>query len=448
MPVATGEFRNLLTSLSHNVRRDARTLVSRMGRFTAREGRAFITEAWPELVRPFIDVAAELTAQWYDEQPTTNTVFVPQPADVPPDEQLAVNGRWAMGEDDPAGALGESGERAIFNASRETVLDNVIREDGARWVREARPGACPFCKMLTTRADVYYTERSALTVVGRTPNLTRADRRAIAAGQMTRNEAMARHWGDDARTLRGNRGFGESYHDHCRCLAVMIRPGDTYTPQTYAQGWGQEYIDAVAAAEKQLANKGIQRKPTLNEILNAWERNDREARGLKKRGRPKPKSSSGTPAAGGTPETSPSSPPDEPPTTPPTGGQAVQGGDEPPRYPRVGGDGGEVPFTPDGRPPITEDLLDHVMDGSPKKDGWDGGHGFGTGRGKSEFPESWDRTRVAEAIDEVLRSPDEIERNGSTLYFRGTVGGQPLTVRVKGRMQGRPKVWTAYPGHG
>ena len=192
MPLGTVQFRSLLTNLSHNVRRDAGTLLSRMGHFTAREGRAFITEAWPELIRPYVDAAGDLTVEWYDGQPSTNTVFVPQPADPPPDEHLAANGRWAMGQDDPRDALGGAGERAVFNASRDTVLDNVIREDGARWVREARPGACNFCKMMTTRGAVYWTEASALTVTGRTVNIELSDRRAIAAGQMTRAEAMAR----------------------------------------------------------------------------------------------------------------------------------------------------------------------------------------------------------------------------------------------------------------
>ncbi|MBS9536034.1 EndoU domain-containing protein [Mycobacterium sp. M1] len=83
----------------------------------------------------------------------------------------------------------------------------------------------------------------------------------------------------------------------------------------------------------------------------------------------------------------------------------------------------------------------------PKKNGWDGGHAFGAGRGKSEFPRLWDRGQVRAAIEEVLRSPAQIERAGSTLYFRGTVGGQLITVRVKGRMQGHAKIWTAYPSH-
>lgn len=273
MALGTLRFRDLLTNLSHSVRKDAGTLLSRIGHFTARERRAFITEAWPELLRPYIDAAGELTTEWYDGQPSTNTVFVPQPADPPPDEQLGANGRWAIGQDDPHDALGGAGERAVFNASRDTVLDNVIREDGARWVREAQPGACSFCKLMTTRGAVYYTEQSALTVVGRT----------IRGSQIRPGET--RIGGEDGfrGALRGTRNYGESYHDDCRCLAVMIRPGDTYQPPEYAQGWNQDYIDATSDAEKWLRNQGIDRKPTFNDILNAMDRAERARNGAKSR---------------------------------------------------------------------------------------------------------------------------------------------------------------------
>lgn len=120
--------------------------------------------------------------------------------------------------------------------------------------------------------------------------------------------------------------------------------------------------------------------------------------------------------------------------------------DTPPKYPQVVGDGGEVGFSPENPPAITEAQLDHVMVGTPKKAGWDGGHAFGAGKGKSEFPESWDRAKVRDVINQVLRTPVEIERSGSTLYFRGTADGQLVTVRVKGRMHGKARIWTAYPG--
>lgn len=294
MALGTLGFRDLLSDLTSHVKRDARRLVSRMGRFTAREGREFITEAFPELLRPYIDAAGEMTVEWYDGQPTTNTVFVPQQADPPPDGQVAASGRWGVDQPDPGDALGTSGERIVFDHSRDTVLENVIREDGARWVREARADACNFCKLMAIRGAVFYTEESALRVVGRTANLELSDRRAIARGEMTREEAMrARMYYRSEReatkagarvgdrrvgALRGKRNYGESYHDNCYCIAVPVRSGDTYTPPAYAQSWEDDYKDAITAAEKQMAQKGEHRRVTLKDILNGWDRNDRAAK--------------------------------------------------------------------------------------------------------------------------------------------------------------------------
>jgi hypothetical protein len=117
-------------------------------------------------------------------------------------------------------------------------------------------------------------------------------------------------------------------------------------------------------------------------------------------------------------------------------------------YPAVEG-GGEVPFTPDNPPEVTDERLDHIMIGEPRRRGqaWSGGHGFGVGRGKAEFPETWTRTVVKAAIEQVLSDPASIEsirRKGSTLEFRGVVMGVSIVVVVRGR-QGPPKLWTAYP---
>lgn len=115
------------------------------------------------------------------------------------------------------------------------------------------------------------------------------------------------------------------------------------------------------------------------------------------------------------------------------------------KYPRVGGDGGSVPFTPADAPAVTDELLEHIFVGKPrKKGGWDGGHGFGAGKGKSEFPQSWDRPKIRSSIERVLQTPDEIIRRGATLVFTATVDGLRMRVRVRGR-QGPSQLWTAYP---
>lgn len=50
----------------------------------------------------------------------------------------------------------------------------------------------------------------------------------------------------------------------------------------------------------------------------------------------------------------------------------------------------------------------HILDGD--KSG--GGHRFGAGRGKSEFPKSWSDDDIIEAIEDVANSPASAEKPG------------------------------------
>lgn len=118
------------------------------------------------------------------------------------------------------------------------------------------------------------------------------------------------------------------------------------------------------------------------------------------------------------------------------------------RYPSVDGGGG-VPFTPEHPPEVTPERLDHIMIGEQRRHGlaWSGGHGYGAGKGKTEFPPNWSREVVQAAIERVLSdvaSIISIRRRGSRLEFRGTVNGICVVVVVRGR-HGPPKLWTAYP---
>lgn len=112
--------------------------------------------------------------------------------------------------------------------------------------------------------------------------------------------------------------------------------------------------------------------------------------------------------------------------------------------------GGEVPFTPDNPPHLTEDTLDPIIRGAPRKRGrgWSGGHGYGERGGPPWFPKDWDRDRIRDAVQRVIAGPPdlEIERlgRGSTLLFRATIDGLRIEVRVRGR-HGPPQLWTAYP---
>lgn len=271
MTLAVNEFQLLLTQLAADLGVKVDRLLNQLGRLSQAEVLAFITDAYPDLATPYLSGAAQLTTQWYAEQPTTS-LYVPKSAALAPLEQLAISGRWSMLQKDPIAALQGSAQRAVLNASRDTVLENVANEPGARWARHASANACSFCRLMATRGGVYRSEASATTVTGRSINLELSDRRAIAAGQITRNEALQRRStfrsvrqakkqgkqvGDlRVGALRGTRNYGESYHDRCHCIAVMIRPGQEYEPPPYVEQWEQDYIDAVKATRAAGSTKG------------------------------------------------------------------------------------------------------------------------------------------------------------------------------------------------
>lgn len=162
--------------------------------------------------------------------------FQPRPADPPPRAQIESSVRWSIRPArDPEGAgdstvtsrLAGMVQRHVANAARDTISENADLE-GAKYARQARPDACAFCRLLATRGPDYLTEQSAQFVVGR-----RAKSRGGRPGELTGKQ-------------RGSRAIGELYHDDCHCVPVPVRPGETYTPPEYAQGWTDQYMRAAA----------------------------------------------------------------------------------------------------------------------------------------------------------------------------------------------------------
>ncbi|WP_237082979.1 VG15 protein [Mycobacteroides abscessus] len=274
---AVSEFQRLLAALGAEQAAQLSRLLARTDWLDQGELLAFITDAYPEAIAPFLSAAALLTAQWYDEQPTSST-YTAAPAELTPAAQLAVSGRWAMLQTAPLDALTGSAARALFNASRETVLTNVMAEPGARWARHASANACSFCRLMATRGAVYTSEASATKVTGRGANLERSDRRAIAAGQMSRDEALQRRSVYRSQRLaakagknvgdsrigaqRGTRALGEKYHDRCHCIAVMVRPGNTYQPPAYVEQW--------ATTSTRWRPPALPGRPKASTALSTW----------------------------------------------------------------------------------------------------------------------------------------------------------------------------------
>ncbi|WP_409430554.1 ADP-ribosyltransferase [Mycobacterium sp. SMC-16] len=212
-PVAVPEFQDLLTGLSNDLGQQIDKLGVAVGRLDQRELLSFVTDAYPQLITPYLAGASTLTTTWYDEQPaaplaTGAAPFIAEPAELAPIDQLAISARWAMLQANPLTQLRRTGTRAVFTASRDTVVANAARE-GIRWARHASANACGFCRMLATRGAVYRSQELA-----------------------------------------------QKAHDGCHCLAVPDRDG-LYVPAPYVAQWLDDYNQARgdgARAPAQIAN--------------------------------------------------------------------------------------------------------------------------------------------------------------------------------------------------
>lgn len=200
MARAVSEFQNLLTDLNQEMQTRIARLVSMVRHLEQSELLGFITTAGPELVAPFLNAAADLTATWYEDQDPTSD-FVADPVDLLTADDLAAAARWAMLQLDPITAWAGDAAKSLFDTSRQTVAVNAERE-GIRWARHARPDACGFCRLLAVAGFHYTSEESALAV-----------RHKDAAG-----------------------------HDHCNCTAVPERGSkDSTYPPEYLKQWKLDY---------------------------------------------------------------------------------------------------------------------------------------------------------------------------------------------------------------
>ncbi|MFD4294145.1 hypothetical protein ACFWQG_13085 [Rhodococcus sp. NPDC058532] len=227
--------------------------------------RDMLIAASPDLVLPYVTAATQLSAQWYDEQLPDST-FRAATAALPQAAELAASATWAAGPAfaaasgtatsvSPADLLTGSLQRRIYNGSRETVAMNADREEGATWARYASASACAFCRMLATRGEVYSSKAAATRVVGRGKDAsTNFDPRT-----------GKRKSGGQAKGVRtrGAQKAGDKYHDHCHCMAVPVRPGDSYAPPSYVDEWQQQYLDAVRATSSKEKYGAIDTKAVL-----------------------------------------------------------------------------------------------------------------------------------------------------------------------------------------
>lgn len=244
MPISAAERRFILEQLGQQAKSDMVRLWDAAGRFEDVDFFRYVADTFPDIAIGYNQIAAEYAASWFEyDFPEIRANAVPAAAPVV--ERLRKSAEWALGADGNKALdrLNGTMQRAIFDGDRRTTVVNA-EANGLRWIRQARPNACAFCRMLATRTttlgadSTYRSEEAAVGVSGRSVNLSVGDRRAIASGQMTREEALARRdqmqltyqigakkGSPRGRRPRGERKLGEKYHDFCFCTAKAIPVG-------------------------------------------------------------------------------------------------------------------------------------------------------------------------------------------------------------------------------
>jgi hypothetical protein len=161
------------------------------------------------LVYKYGQSSAALAAGYYQAVRTAAGVpgrFVPTPADPAGIRQVdaavgwATRGLWVV--QPPPGAVEGArsltdgvAQKMVVDTGRNTLLDAIEADRRCRgWVREARPGACYFCALLSTRGAVYKTEQTA----------------------------------------------GFEPHDNCHCVPVPLF-ADHYEPPAHVRQWIADY---------------------------------------------------------------------------------------------------------------------------------------------------------------------------------------------------------------
>lgn len=255
--------------------------------------------------------------------------------------------------------------------------------------------------MLVGSGPVYRTKESASSVVGRDNHGT--------AAYKSGNIGYSGH-------TRGERALGEAYRDNCGCTVEEVFDND-WTPTPTEAAFVDLYNQAVQACK----DEGL---PVNAKNVTAKMRqhghgiiNDAVA-----------------------PKTA-------------TGGGSGRGGKPPRRYGMLGSHGpDEFPEINGWRAPVRRSQIDEfddtaalgILDGRIPNDGH-GHHRFGSGRGKSEFPEGWGENEVIQWVREVMDFPGDIvaDPDGFDIYSEARGVRGKVCVRTDGH--GTWWIATAYP---
>jgi hypothetical protein len=162
------------------------------------------------LVHKYGQSSAVLAARFYQQERAAAGIagrFLPEPANPAPLGQVqasigwATKGLWSQEPEQPAAKILTNGvaQKLVVDTGRNTLIAAIEADKHARgWARQARPDACSFCSLLSTRGAVYRSEQTA----------------------------------------------GFEAHNDCHCIPVPVF-ADHYEPPAYVRQWEQIYRDST-----------------------------------------------------------------------------------------------------------------------------------------------------------------------------------------------------------
>lgn len=222
-----GEYRQILTEVNRLAQYDLVALWRYFSDRSRDEFFAALRDGVPEVIALYRAMAVETAGLFYEE--SQGVEFQPEVqtrALAPNYEQLERNLRWAYYGVEAASTLSlVSGivQKHVVDGSR----DYAIAAMGTQtWMRQARPGACSFCRLLATRG------------------VQNPDTGRMTVGFSSEGAAAAKGGGGRVRNAkpgRATRAAGEAFHENCMCIPVLQ---SEYEVPSYVEEWLGEYNQA------------------------------------------------------------------------------------------------------------------------------------------------------------------------------------------------------------
>ena len=199
---------------------------------------------YPDLVAAYGDTAGVLGADWYDmmraarKQGVSAAQFRATIAMPAPDEQSIKAAKWALGS-----YFNEQADSSLSLAQLQNTMQRLVMQPfrDSIWFAAAsdpvRTGVlrkpaglvtCKFCVMLASRGPVYSYSASGKSAAGAT-----VGRGSTRTGLDASGRRLVGGVGGGI-VARGTQPLGNSYHDDCDCVPVVITSRDDF-PEDYDQ---------------------------------------------------------------------------------------------------------------------------------------------------------------------------------------------------------------------